>query len=586
MLACGKQSFLKTKLTNSLCNNTLQSFNYSKKENIFSYLNERNSISCISNTQLLNSEIDVSKIFNCSNPRMYIGFDPTASSLHLGNLIGILTGLRFAAFNIEPVFLLGGATGLIGDPTLRTKERDQHDRTQIEENLHAIKDNLLLTINNVEKHPDFKKFFHSKNQKSKQVKVKLPNYNETSSTGSDEESIGFKNIPYLVNRVHGNTKLYNNETPYDILKNIALTSTNSNRKVNNQSKEVELKYKVVNNIEFYKNLNIIDFLSEVGTNLRMGPLLSRETVKNRLNNKESGLSLCEFMYQTFQGYDFLKLNEKYNVKIQAGGSDQWGNMLAGYELIKKMKNDDVINVTFPLLTTASGQKFGKSEGNALFLNPKLTPINNIYQYFFNTQDSELENLFYSFTFLEKEEIKDILFSHSKKPEAREAQKILAEKLVGILYSEEEALKCKMNSQVFEITKLFNNTKDVNQLSKPKITDKAEFSKLISQCSVNKTTNDYVKKVVSLSKLCVDHKIIPTRAEFKRLLESGAVYVNNEKINSDLKIEEDILIFKEYIILKIGKKKLNIFQFCEPSTNSEETVNVNDKQEFNQNIFLI
>jgi tyrosyl-tRNA synthetase len=155
--------------------------------------------------------------------------------------------------------------------------------------------------------------------------------------------------------------------------------TTLNMRGEDRIQEDDITYTILNNFDFYKNLNIIDFMREAGINLRMGPLLSRETVKNRISTKE-GLSLTEFMYQAFQGYDFLKLYEKHKVRIQIGGSDQWGNMLAGYELIKKMKNTEVVNMTFPLMTTANGQKFGKSEGNAIFLNPKLSP----YIMYFNT----------------------------------------------------------------------------------------------------------------------------------------------------------------------------------------------------------
>jgi len=311
-----------------------------------------------------------------------------------------------------------------------------------------------------------------------------------------------------------------------------------------------LNYKIVDNNEFYQDLNIIDFLREVGTNLRMGPLLSRETVKNRLNTKD-GLSLTEFMYQTFQGYDYLKLFEKYNVKLQIGGSDQWGNMLAGYELIKKVRNQDVVNMTFPLMTTANGQKFGKSEGNALFINQQLTPVNCIYQYFYNVRDSDLQKLFYAFTFNDRKEIDDIINTHNHKPELRLGQKLLSEKIVALLFSEDEAVKCKKNAEVH-----YKNFSSVDMSQAQGGSDNVE--NLFKDCNMIELSEDCLNKF-SVSTLCVDQKIFNTKSQCRRLIQSGSVLINNSKISDDVTIDRSMLIGGKFLVLKTGKKNTHVFQ---------------------------
>jgi tyrosyl-tRNA synthetase len=310
-------------------------------------------------------------------------------------------------------------------------------------------------------------------------------------------------------------------------------------------------YKIINNLDFYKDLNIIDFLREAGSNLRMGPLLSRETVKNRINTKE-GLSLTEFMYQTFQGYDFLKLYEKHNVKIQIGGSDQWGNMLAGYELVKKMKNVEVVNMTFPLMTTASGAKFGKSEGNALFINPKLTPINNIFQYFYNIGDTDLMKMYSVFTFIEKKEIDDIINFHMKEPERRHGQKLLAEKITSMLFSQEEANKCIKNTQAHYFTN--NLSSKINSINENNENNQEEIFK---DCHVTQLNSDCLS--LSISGLCVNQKIFPTKAQCKRLIQSGSLLINNNKVCEDLTINKEMFVGGKYMVLKTGKKNTHIFQ---------------------------
>jgi tyrosyl-tRNA synthetase len=548
--------------------NTNYDFKNMSNENVFSYLNERGLISNISNKDLISDKS--SNVFHNllkSNARLYIGFDPTAESLHLGNLIGVLTALRFSAFGVEPIFLVGGATGQIGDPSGKNKERPFLHKDKVLNNFKLIEENLSNTLQVILGSSDFQNFSH---QKSKNKSIKR----ETTTSSRDEEEYiaiqfmkvmtesnntkisddkYFENIGDMTNFNTSNEKnnlldLNPGLDPQKVLKNLEEGQKKMNKiQIKNQDsifKKREVYRRIVNNLDFYKDLNIIDFLREVGTNLRMGPLLSRETVKNRLKNENEGLSLTEFMYQTFQGYDFLKLYEKFNVQIQIGGSDQWGNMLAGYELVKKMKNVEVINMTFPLMTTANGQKFGKSEGNALFINPRLTPINNIYQYFLNLADSDLHKMFCAFTFLEKNEIDHIINFHFKNPDIRNGQKILAEKIVSLLFSSEEAEKCANSTQAHYLN--LSNVESQN------------FDSIFNNCHKISIDEKCIENMC-ISKLCVNQKILPTKAQCKRLIDSGSLYINDTKVEEDVVLKKEMLIGGKYLVVKTGKKHTHIFE---------------------------
>jgi tyrosyl-tRNA synthetase len=558
--------FSHSKNTKNTLINKFSNYNFSQRqnENVFSYLNERNLVANISNKELLNDP-ELYNNFMKNNPRMYIGFDPTAESLHLGNLIGIITAIRFGVYGIEPVLLIGGATGQIGDPSGKNKERPLLEKERIEKNIEGINENFANVFASMEKFADFKKFCDARGY-SPATNI---NHKTIHSSGSDDDE---KLIEVKLKKVNEDFKKLERElqNPFDInYNNLIKTFELANKTKNNKSQILKSElisnsfaYKLINNNEFYQDLNIIDFLREVGTNLRMGPLLSRETVKNRLNTKE-GISLTEFMYQTFQGYDYMKLFEKYNVKLQIGGSDQWGNMLAGYELIKKVKNHEVVNMTFPLMTTANGQKFGKSEGNALFINPKLTPVNNIYQYFYNSPDADLQKLFYSFTFLEKDEIDDIINSHYKKPECREGQKLLAEKIIGLLFSEDEAVKCKKNAEIH-----YKNFSSVN-LSLAEQCSTENLESFFKDCNVVELSEECLNKF-SVSTLCVEQKIFNTKSQCKRLIQSGSVLINNSKISDDVTINKSMLIGGKFLVLKTGKKHTHVFQVKSSQSNLEDT----------------
>lgn len=558
----------------------------SKENNVFNHLSERNLIANISNKDLITNP-KLAKEFLKNNPKMYIGFDPTAEALHLGNLVGIITALRFASFGINPVFLIGGATGQIGDPSGKNKERPLLDTEKVQNNLNFINTNIQKILQSVCTFKDFIEFHKSKStgvsssdssdgEVLNVQKILRSKRNEAIPKGSNIDDILYEDaksksqnellLDNFASQLHAEKSLHYQKDSFSSdlieeqisqMKDIQKILSEEERKakdnglesskINLLNKKISIKCDIIDNMEFYKDINIIDFLRSVGTSLRMGPMLSRETIKNRINSAD-GMSLTEFMYQTFQGFDYLKLFELFNVRIQIGGSDQWGNMLAGYELIKKLKNIDVVNLTFPLLTTANGQKFGKSEGNAFFLNEHMTPINNIYQYFYNIQDADLEKLFYAFTFIEKAEIDDILSFHSSQPEGRRGQKILAEKIVSMIYSEDEALKCKKRCKTHYLA---------NKLKVEK--DKLEtIDELFKGMEVIELPHNFLDSKTKISQLCLDFKLLETKAACKRLLESGSLVINDNKINKDVVLTEDLLLGGKYFVIKTGKKHTHVF----------------------------
>ncbi len=284
--------------------------------------------------------------------RIYCGFDPTADSLHLGNLVAIIGLAWFQKFGHTPIAIVGGATGMIGDPSGKNTARQLLDETTLEANLKGIKKNLesILDIH----HPTAKPI-------------------------------------------------------------------------------------ILNNFDWYKDFSFIRFLREIGSLFRVGSMLSKESVKLRLQSEE-GMSFTEFSYQILQGYDFLYLSQNYEVEIQLGGSDQWGNITSGTELIRKVNAKSAYGMTFPLLTRSDGQKFGKSEQGAIWLSPeKLSPY-EFYQYLVRSADADVIKLMRMLTFMEMQEIRYYekqMQDHQYIP--RTAQKRLAEEVTRIVHGT-EALK--------------------------------------------------------------------------------------------------------------------------------------------------
>ncbi|XP_076450348.1 tyrosine--tRNA ligase, mitochondrial-like isoform X2 [Babylonia areolata] len=285
---------------------------------------------------------------------MYCGFDPTADSLHVGNLLALVALLHCQAAGHTCLALVGGATALIGDPSGKTTERAAMTAEEVEKNVLKITENVQRVVNNYAAH------IH------KETKQPLPSF------------------------------------------------------------------KIINNMEWYKGKSVVQFLSTVGRLFRMGPMLSKHSVQSRMKSAE-GMSFTEFTYQIFQAYDWLHLHQKHRCSIQIGGNDQLGNIVAGYELISRVSKQPVFGMTVPLVTTTTGDKLGKTAGNAVWLDPHKTSPFHLYQYFINVADADVEKYLKLFTFLSDQEITSIMTKQQAKPENRVAQKALAEQVTLLVH---------------------------------------------------------------------------------------------------------------------------------------------------------
>lgn len=386
------------------------------------------------------------------NPlKVYCGFDPSADSLHLGNMVAIMGLSWFQRCGSTPVVLVGGATGMIGDPSGKSAERQLLDAETIEKNLKGIRENL-------------------------------------------------KNI-------------LDKNTPKPIF---------------------------LNNYDWFKNFSFIDFLRDVGKNFRLGQMLAKDSVKQRLNSEE-GMSFTEFSYQVLQGYDFLYLFENHGVTLQIGGSDQWGNIIAGTDLIRKVHGKAANGLTFPLMTRSDGQKFGKSEKGAIWLSSdKLSPY-EFYQYLVRVSDADVTKLMRMLTFMEMDEIRhyEKLMSQADYI-PNTAQKRLAEEVTRIVHGEAK------------LQTALATTKAASPGSKTVLD--VELLENISSDMPSKTFEKHEILEIKLIDLMVKALLSPSKAEAKRLLHNGGVYLNNEKIAEEqYTISTNDLIGGRLILIAAGKK---------------------------------
>ena len=384
---------------------------------------------------------DLEKVLNGEPIAFYWGTDPTADSLHVGHYSSLITAKRLAKAGHHPILLVGGATGLIGDPR-PTAEREIISKEVIKNNIEGIK---------------------------KQV----------------------------VDIFDGNAE-------------------------------------VVNNYDWFKDIDLISFLRDTGKYININYMLDKDIIRRRL---ETGITFAEFTYTLMQGYDFLYLNETKNVVMQVEGSDQWGNITTGIDLISKKLGKTVHAFTMPLILDTSGNKFGKSEGNALWLDNNKTSSYELYQYLINTDDVKVEEYLKVYTFLSKEEIEKIMKEHSEKPEMRIAQKALAKEFITDLHGKEEyesALKISES--------LFSGS--IDKLSEKEIED---AFKGIEPFNISSDTN--------IVDLLVDNKICSSKREAREFINNNSITINGTKINDlEYVISKDKLLHDKYIIVRRGKKK--------------------------------
>lgn len=387
---------------------------------------------------------------------LYCGFDPTGDSLHVGHLLTVLTLRRFQLKGHKPIALVGGATGLIGDPSGKREERALNPREVVEQYTQKIRDQLA----------------------------------------------------------------------------------------NYLSFEGENAAKIVNNYDWTGNLDVITFLRDVGKHFSVNYMLAKESVESRI---ETGISFTEFSYMILQSHDFLKLFENENCILQIGGSDQWGNITAGLELIRRTLGEEkgkAYGLTLPLVTKADGTKFGKTEGGAVWLDKKKTSPYELYQFFINTDDRDVVKFLKYFTFLPKEEIEELAESVEKEPHLRRAQKRLAEEVVKLVHGE-DALK-----QAVRISEaLFSgNVKDLT----------AEELKIGFKDVPSYECKD---KEISLLDLIVKAGISPSKRQGREDIQNGAIYINGERC-TDLEyvVTDKDKIDGEFTIIRRGKKKYTMIKF--------------------------
>lgn len=381
---------------------------------------------------------------------IYSGFDPTAKSLHLGNYIQISVLLRLKKAGINVIALIGGATGIIGDPSFRSSERVMLDDKEILNNKSSI-------IKQLQK--------------------------------------------------------------FDL--------------------------KVIDNFDFYNNMSILDFLKNVGTLININYLLSKDSITSKLDN---GLSFTEFTYSLIQGWDFYKLYKDYNVYGQFGGSDQWGNITTGLEIISKKEgaNHKGFAFTTNLLTDQTGKKFGKSTGGgSLWLNPELTKPYQMYQFLLNQPDEEVEKLLKWLTFLELSEIDKIIKEHNLDPKKRHAQKQLAYQIIKDIHGQNEANASKSLSSI-----LFDKDLDISKIS---IND---IELIMSELKVLE-----VKKNENLIESLIELKVVKSKREAREFIEKGAIKLNLKSIDESQKNYSEFFD-NYYAILHIGKKNIYLLKIIE------------------------
>ena len=384
----------------------------------------------------------------------YIGFDPTSDSLHIGSLVQIMILKHLQDCGHKPIILVGGATGMVGDPSGKSKERNLLDEATLERNLSSIRKQLEKFLN------------------------------------------------------------------FDCGSNSA---------------------EIVNNFDWFKNYSFLEFIRDVGKHISINYMMSKDSVKSRL---ETGMSFTEFSYQLVQGYDFYRLWKDKNCLVQLGGSDQWGNIVTGIELIRRKESSDAFAVTSPLLKKSDGGKFGKTEEGNVWLDKNKTTVYKFYQFWINCSDDDAKNYIKIFSTKTQEEINKIIDEHDKNPHLRELQKKLAKEVTIFVHSKEELDEAIKASNI-----LFGKStaKDLQQLTE------TTFLNIFEGVQTSYIINDDLNK--NLLDFLVSQNIFKSNGEAKRMIQSNAVSINKEKISISHTISSKDFIKEKYLLVQKGKKKL-------------------------------
>lgn len=390
----------------------------------------------------------------------YLGIDPTADSLHIGHLVGVMMLMHFQRSGHRPIFLLGGATGMIGDPSGKSLERNLLDEATLRKNQESIK----------------------------------------------------KQLAHLVD--------FDSDAP-----NAA---------------------ELVNNYDWMKDVTFLDFAREIGKHLTVNYMMAKDSVKKRFEGEGEGMSFTEFTYQLLQGYDFLHLYETRNCKLQMGGSDQWGNITTGTELIRRKLGGEAFGLTCPLIRKADGTKFGKTESGNIWLDARYTSPYKFYQFWLNVSDEDAESYIKIFTMLDKEAIGSLIAAHREAPHMRELQKRLAKEITCMIHSEEEYQKAVEASAI-----LFgNSTSDAL-----KSIDETTFLQVFEGVPQFVVDRSLLRNGINIVNLCTEHAaVFPSKGEARKLMQSGGFSINKEKATSpDATVSEADLISGKYLLVQKGKK---------------------------------
>lgn len=393
---------------------------------------------------------------------VYAGFDPSASSLHLGHLIPVIGLMRFQRAGHRPIAVVGGATGMIGDPSGKDAERQLLNLETIRGNEEALRKQLSRFLD------------------------------------------------------------------FDCGDNSAV---------------------LVNNYDWLGSYNYLDFLREVGKHFSVNQMIAKESVKQRLENRDQGISYTEFSYQILQSYDFHHLWKAENCRLQIGGSDQWGNITAGIDLCRRMGGPQLYGITFPLLMTAGGKKFGKSEGNAVWLDSSMTQPYDFFQYFIQTDDRDVMRFLRLFTFLDLDELQSLEHELSTNPEARVCQRTLAAEATQLVHGE-AGLKAAEGA-----TRIFFGGEAIEGY------DDNVLKTIFADVSSTDLSRDRLTDGIPVIDLLVECAVCKSKGEARRLISSGGAYCNNVRINDSTEtVDLDNLASESFMVLRSGKKRYFLVQF--------------------------
>lgn len=391
----------------------------------------------------------------------YVGIDPTADSLHIGHLVGVMMLKHLQRAGHKPIALVGGATGMIGDPSMKSQERNLLDEVTLRHNQDCLKRQLAKFL-------DF-------------------------------------------------------------------DSNEPNAAV------------MVNNYDWMKSFTFLDFIRDVGKHITVNYMMSKDSVKKRISSESaSGMSFTEFTYQLVQGYDFLYLYQNYDCKLQMGGSDQWGNITTGTELIRRIAGGTAYAMTCPLITKADGGKFGKTESGNVWLDPEKTSPYEFYQFWLNTSDEDAEKYIKIFTLLNQEEIKELVDLHREAPHQRALQKKLAEEVTVMVHSRDEY------NMAVEASQILFGQGTAEQLKK--LNEKTLLSVFDGVPRFELDMADLENGINVLDLLTEKAAVFPSKGEIRRTIQSNGLSINKERVvSADLMIDKSALLGGRYILAQKGKK---------------------------------